>query len=293
MSTEEITGAEDAIDADAVLGTDIEEDNQDALENNEDERDWEGEARDMGWVPEGEWKGDRKPAKFFSAQEFVERGETVIPILKSRLQERDERLERLEKDFNDRVARIERTSKSALDKQKARYEAEKEDLRKQMRAAASDGDVEKFDELAARADRLDKEAAEPEIDDEPQERSVDDEFTERNDWYNVDDDMTAFAQGYSQRLMGTNPNMSRSEMFKKVEAKVKETFPEKFGTQRKPQPRNGHAAVDGGSDAPAAPGNRGNLAAKLPSEARTAGQGFVKEGLFKNLEEYAKEYFNG
>ena len=50
----------------------------------------EEEARKLGWVKQEEWKGD--PDKWRPAEEFVERGRNIVPIMR-------ERLEKLEKEL--------------------------------------------------------------------------------------------------------------------------------------------------------------------------------------------------
>lgn len=61
-------------------------------ENVVDPQEVEQEARKMGWVEEELWKGD--PDKWRPAEEFVERGKNIVPILRDRLEkmERNSRL---------------------------------------------------------------------------------------------------------------------------------------------------------------------------------------------------------
>jgi hypothetical protein len=84
----------------------------------------EAEAREMGWVPESEWKGDKKPAKFFSAAEFIERGQTILPIVQKRAKDAEAKLDALKKEHEDRFAKIERMNQIALDKQRTKLEAD-------------------------------------------------------------------------------------------------------------------------------------------------------------------------
>src|SRR5690606_35489735 len=97
------------------------------------EVDYEAQAKSMGWVPQDEWKGD--PDKWTDAQEYVERGEQVLPILRAnnrRLQ--DDLLtlknqngtlqqvlaatrsivQRLEKSFNESLARQLKEQRASL-----------------------------------------------------------------------------------------------------------------------------------------------------------------------------------
>src|SRR5574337_489576 len=54
---------------------------EESQEENDSERDYESEAKEMGWRPQAQYKGD--PEKWVDAQEFVERGEHILPILKA------------------------------------------------------------------------------------------------------------------------------------------------------------------------------------------------------------------
>ena len=44
-------------------------------------RDYEQEARANNWVPEEEWKGDPPKQGFKTAQQWVEDGEKILPIV--------------------------------------------------------------------------------------------------------------------------------------------------------------------------------------------------------------------
>ena len=41
----------------------------------------EQRAKDMGWAPREEWRGD--PERWIDAEQFVHRGEEILPILRS------------------------------------------------------------------------------------------------------------------------------------------------------------------------------------------------------------------
>lgn len=261
----------------------------------EDVRDWEADARKMGWVPEGEWKGDRKPAKFLSAEEFVERGETVIPILKSQIQSRDEQIAAKEKEFADRLARMEKMQKDARERQQKSHEAAMKKLASDMRKAAADGDIEAYDELSTQRDQLSKEAPEEAKPDETPEQNaerVQTDWIAKNDWYRTDFKLAKDAEDYSQWLAKNNPNISLEDNLAATEKYIKEQNPEKFGA---PKPRkttaNGHAVVDGGSDAPAT-GRPKGLASKLKSEELAQAKADVAAGLYKNTDEWAKVYYS-
>ena len=62
------------------------------------------EARKQGWVPEDEWKGD--PDKWRPAEEFVERGKNIIPILNDRLAKTEQMIETLVKTQKAELKRV-------------------------------------------------------------------------------------------------------------------------------------------------------------------------------------------
>lgn len=53
----------------------------------------ETRAREMGWAPKEEWRGN--PAHWMDADEFVQRSEQMIPILRSNLRKTESEVERL------------------------------------------------------------------------------------------------------------------------------------------------------------------------------------------------------
>src|SRR4030042_4905842 len=69
----------------------------------------EQEARDMGWVPEQEFRGDT--SKWRSAEEFVDRGREILPILRKNKEE---------------LLKHNRQLKSEIDEMKATFEDFKE-----------------------------------------------------------------------------------------------------------------------------------------------------------------------
>jgi len=254
----------------------------------------EAEAREMGWVPQDEWKG---PAdKWRPADEFVERGKTILPIVRSQLQKEREERAKDRKEFEDRMARYERMSAKALDRQREKLEAEFKERR--MRAVEL-GDVEGFksvekEEAEALAE-LDEAAKgdEPKKDDKAEGRFSQAEtkalesWMSENTWFKTDPKLTAVMDAEFADVMREMPAATLAEKLAEARSRVAEAYPSKFGktaaTRRAPVVESG-ARVPGG-------GQPGKLAAKLPAEARAAGQKFVEQKLFANLEEYAKSYF--
>lgn len=277
----------------------------------------EKEARSMGWVPEGEWKGDPPRGGFKSPEEFVQRGKEVLPIVNKRLTEENAKLkdslEQVKREAADKIDNLSRMSKVALDRQRKQIEAEFE-TRKE--AAVETGDKAAYKEAdKAQKDALadfDKAIAEPEDDKgkkdkfevPPSVKATVDGWVAENDWFKTDEEMNAVANARHGKLLKEKPGLSLAENLAEVRAYVAKRFPEKFADDEEAdddKPRRG-SPVEGGSRVNG--GGVGKSAwSKLPKDAQSQADRFIKEdGLFlekgetveKNLqqarERYAREY---
>ncbi len=227
-------------------------------------RNYEAEARASGWVPETEWKGDKKPAKFLDAQEFVERGEELAPFLKKENKRLQERLDRVVRDFDGRVEKLNRVAVTTQERLVADYERQLNEIKTAQEKAVEAGDKDEFKRLERQRGTLEANRPEEIEIEQPKGANPDDEFRKSNTWYGVDDDMTAIAMGYSQKIQReSNGAMALEDNLRKTEAYMRQKYPALYGA--KPAV-NGHAAVDGGGSftAPA----RSDPLSKLPNEAR-------------------------
>lgn len=203
----------------------------------EPERDYEAEARDMGWFPEAEFKGKKRPAEFLDAKTFVERGEHVLPIIK---RER----EKLQKDFDTRFAKLEKMSDKTVAALIKAHEAEISDLQAKKDAAITKGDVagvRKIEKQITDAEANAPTAEPAKSAEEAYEESVA-KFKADNDWYDADDDLTIEANVYSQRLLAKDPDLKLEDNLKKTAAYIRGKYPLKFKTDA-----NAHAPVDSGA----------------------------------------------
>lgn len=256
-------------------------------------RDYETEARAQGWVPEAEFKGERRPAQFLDAETFVKRGEELTPFIRKENQSLKRQLDETKADFAKRVAALERTSSMGIEALKRQHEADLSSVRSQMRAAVEAGDTKEFDRLEKVRDGLVEKApkietAEPE-DPKAALKVKSDKWRSDNKWFDADFDLQQFAVQYSEFYGTANPTKSFEEVMDVTTAEAKKRFPDKFGEKK---PGNGQSAVDPGSDFTGVFGGKGKKTeADLPAEAKAAGQRFVRDGVFKDLKAYAKAYY--
>lgn len=279
-------------------------------------------AREMGWKPESEWKGDPPKGGFVAADEFINRGERIIPIINGRLKRSEEEksrlsaeLEAVKRDHADNVKRIERMSKVALEQQReqlvSQYEARKEAAvetgdKDAFRQAQRDQNeaLKKLDErLAEPKEETEKKTKQPELPRDIQE--VVTGWITTNSWYNTDEEMQALANARHMKLLKEKPGLSLSENLKEVRAYVAKRFPEAFnsGTDADDaEPPARRSAVEGGSRL-AANGSGKSVWAKVPAADRQIAENaghlewFLKPGetMEKNAsqarERWATQYF--
>lgn len=252
------------------------EDIQDATEQpNVPAQDVEAKARQYGWRPKEEWKGD--DSKWVDAGEFVRRGEEVLPIVKANSAKLEKELERARGEIDDMRSAFAEFRTYHTKTQERAYQAAMRELEQRQARAVEDNDLagvrEATKEIAALTAEISSTPAQPARNDQ---KLVAD-FGKDNPWYGVDEDLTAYAHG-----LNLPPSMSPEEQLRTIAAKVKAAFPHKFENPNRSAP----AAVEGGGQPPkrAAKGY-----ADLPAEAKSFCDRMVKQGLISR-EQYVKEY---
>ncbi len=268
--------------------------------------DIESRARLQGWVPKEEFKGDQE--KWRPADEFVKRGEEIVPILKertrtleSKLDEAQRKLEAQERAAAERFQRLERMSETALLRQREQivgsYEAA-------MRSAVEMGDVSRYDQLrndmvtaVTHHDQVAMDAARlPQSQDrqaqvhpgELHRQRVQSEWEVKNPWMHSDQEMRAVAVHHSQELARKTPGITIEQNLAEVDKYIRARYADRFpGSKQGSGP-----VVEGGSRLSSSAQSRSRGAADLPADARRQGEKFVAQKLFKDLNEYARDYWS-
>lgn len=255
----------------------------------------EDQARRYGWKPKDEWVGDT--TNWRDAESFMQQGHIVAKKLEERLGETErqaqERIARLEQEAQDRFARLDAMNKQAAEIRKQNHARELQRIKAEMKSAVENGDMERFNALMEAQDATyaaqeqEREAPAPQQpkNDEPPagDRAAFHEWANANPWFNTDPEMNGAANGYFASIQ--NNGKPIRENLQAVTQRMRELYPAKFGME--PQR---HAKVDSGGLAGAGR-KRGKGVAELPAEAKEAGRNFVEEGLFENMEAYAKSYW--
>lgn len=254
------------------------------------ENEVEVRARRLGWVPKDEFRGD--PDKHRSAEEFLERGETLLPILKRDNEKLHGIVSRLEGDLREtKEATKELLAFTGKSEERA-YKRAREELEGRVQQAAQNADPaaarQAMDEMA----RLDNEHRKPAqaAQTERQGQQVDPEIQEwigRERWFTSSPVLGAYATDIYGELERSKPGMSKSELLAETKRRTQEKFPEKFGINPM---RSAAPAVDSPSGGTVTQRKKGKTYEDLPAEAKKACDKFVRTIPGYTREQYVKDY---
>lgn len=272
----------------------------------------EERAKAMGWVPKEEFRGD--PEKWRDAAEYVERGETLLPIVQASNRELREQLRTTEGRITELTTQLSE-AREAID---TLVKHNSEENRKKMRdslAATKDQIVEAREQgNHAEAVRLeevlddqkvalrDAEAAAPKETKKADKQSDDSDFTKSpewtdwvkdNDWFGVDKRKSSLALGIADEIR-SNPE-TKNLRGRAFLDKVSEEVGKVFGTpkQRESKVESGARSGDGGGDS----NGKGKSYSDLPPDAKAACDNDARKLVgpnraFKTLAEWRQNYTN-
>jgi hypothetical protein len=236
------------------------------------ERDWESEAAAEGWAPQDNWKGD--PDKWKTAEQFVKDGEKIVPILKSKVERLDHRVEQL-LESNKKLNEISQRTLEREKRENKRLIQELEDMRKQ---AITDGDGEAF----AKADSQIRSLQEQDV---PQEDGLDplaEKWLSSNPWYASNDRLGAFADGIADRLRARG--FTGQAYFDELTRQVHEAFPNEFENRN----RKRASGVESGGEKASVSNTK--TFDSLPSDAKAAYQQFKRDIPGFTKEQFVEQY---
>lgn len=237
----------------------------------------EDKARKMGWVPKDEFRGD--PEKWRPADEFVERGENMVPLLRSQVKRQDKEIAELKQTMQQFAEYHTKTEQRA-------YERALAELKAERAKAIAAGDGAAFARVDDEIEDLRKDmeskqpAKKPQADQIPEQEF--NEWLSRNQWAN-DRALQVVGKGIGEALVAEGETARGVELLELVTKEVKKRYPEKFENPR----RQAASFVEG---AGAAPRKGGKTYADLPAEAKKACDDFTKQKLLTR-EQYVKSYF--
>ncbi len=258
-------------------------------------------AEKMGWIPPSRYRGEAE--RFTDAQEYLDRGEQVLPIIR----QTNKRLEAELSAAREETAALKASvtaATAAIEDIKERHSAEtaraveraKVDLKTRLKAASEAGDHDAVAEITGLM--IDLTAASKEapvekktpVKEEPKALEIPADmkawFTE-NPWYGTDRRKTALANGIAQELRDGGTSLRGVDFFEKVREEVEATFAPTKEPASKVEGARGSGGGGGGG------GKQGYAA--LPADAKAAcdadAKNFVGAGKkYKTAAEWQKRY---
>lgn len=233
-------------------------------------------AEKLGWIPPVRFKGD--PERFIDAEAYIERGETVLPIVKEHNKRLQAELAEVKqqasanaaalKAAQDAIAQIEERHSVAT--QKAVEQARRQ-VKAQLAAASEAGDHEGVAELTDQLTQLNtaekeapplepKKEAPPAFIPPPELR----EWNEDNPWFGSNKRKTALALAIAQELREGGESSTGKRFFDLVKEEMEATL----GGDR--EPPNKVEGARNGSDSEPRRGSGGKGFAALPADAKAA-----------------------
>jgi hypothetical protein len=248
----------------------------------------EAEARKYGWRPKAEF--DRDPDGWVDASRFLELPSTNVKMLRDAKRELQSQLEAERKDRAEAFARMESAQRAVAERirqqERAKFEAEREQLLRAKREAAASHDLDRYDQLSRKEAMMKppEDIAPAQQQEAPRYPEVE-SYRAKNDW--AQDPAlwseASFAVDAAMRS-GTRFNTAQEQLVY-AESVMKRKYPHMFQAA----PVAAISRVDGGGLATGRRAGRG--ADDLPPEAKKVAAEYVKEGIYKNLAEYAADYF--
>ena len=197
----------------------------------------EEKAIERGWSPKSEWEGD--PDAWVGASEYVARGELMDRISSQTKQIKTQSSE-IEK-LKAAMKSLGETNKKIAEKE---YDKALRDLKKQKIDALENDDHssvveidEQIGDLKAAKEELDNMSASEASSDEPAMHPEVAEWLEKNSsWYETDTVMRAATDALAVEYLSRHPEAENdpSKALRYIENKLKEEFPSKFGSRKRP-----------------------------------------------------------
>lgn len=244
------------------------------------ERNFETEASADGWVPQDQWKGD--PNKWIPAEDFVKRGETILPIVQAKFRKSLQRVDELSAKV-DELTEGNKLFREFHDKALTKAQKDREtaitELEQQRSKAITDGDGQTFTKTDKQIQEL---RAEQPAQTQKKESPEVTAWKAENTWYTTDRELMAVADGLADVVTAENPGLKGRAYLDKLTERVKSIVPHKFENQRRTE------QLTLGDGRKSKKGSKGYD--DLPDDARRACDTFVKTIPGFTKEAYLTQY---
>lgn len=245
--------------------------------------DIEAEARQHGWKPKEEF--DKDPDEWVDAKQFLKNRTYLDQIhsLRKSLNRANEKLDGYERSLNTVEQLITRREELARQQERDR-------ILRERREAIQSGDVEMVERLDEHLEKM-KEPLVPKKEQQlpPETRAWIEKHS--SNWFNNKSleniEMMEYASELEKRVFNINRNIRISDGLEMIEAEMRRKYPHRFENPNLDKPR----AVESGADTGATSNKKQKYdASKLDYVTRNVAHKLIKKGLYKNMDEYMKDY---
>jgi hypothetical protein len=243
----------------------------------------EARARSMGWAPKENYLRDKlgPEEKWLPADKYVEKGESIMPILKANNRKLAEQVNNQGRELNETKAALAAATEAIEELKdfnstvnKERVKDQKTEILAQLAQAKKDGDVEAEVQLTDKLSEVNaaiKEAAKPPVKTEVKPTTEGPVLTaeaktwmSENPWFGTDKRKTGFAQGLANEWQGEGKKLGTKEFFDYVDEEVGKMFDKNAERRGNPQ------KVDSTNNSSGNNQESGHTYADLPPEAKAA-----------------------
>jgi co-chaperonin GroES (HSP10) len=183
------------------------------------ERDWDAEARGMGW--NDSYDGEDR----IDAREYVLR-KPIFDELK--------KLRRKARDLDTALVSQKQVQDRLLAAERKEHDKQIRELKNAKMKAVEEGDTKAVVELDDEIDNLKTQEPTPQAQPSPEWNA----WVENNQWYEDDQDMKLYAEAAAQQIHTGNRNLTATQVLEEVSARVMKTFPHKFKNPKREKDPN-------------------------------------------------------
>ena len=241
----------------------------------DEERNYEQEAKEQGWKPESEFTGPED--KWTDAKTFVEKGDKIAGILKSRLDRQDQQIRQLQTDNK----QFGEHQKNLLNKEKSKNASLLSELEVRRATAVNDGDGAAFTQIDREIQQVREDIRQPEPTNGQDIDPLGQAWLLNNDWYNTNQKLQTYADGLAEQII--HQGYTGPAYYTELSRRVKESFPGEFENKRQVT-----QSVETGGTLETE-GVSAHTYESLPPDAKAACDRFVSSGL-TTKEDYVGTY---
>lgn len=240
----------------------------------EPDRDYEGEARRMGWKPEDEFAdGDKRPRAFKDAETFVRDSEDKAGLQKQTIAH-----------LKEEISFLKRQTRKLMSAEQNAYANALTDIQAKMKDAVASGDVAEFEALDQKADKIRKDMGGEGFmqGEDPAEEFA--TFRRDNKWLDRGALASASREEADARVLfgqvcdrfvaqGLDKQMAPSRFFAKARGEVESEYPGVFEAKAAPRAKPASDVAPVGNRAPPKGARTG---ANLPADAKATAERYVR-----------------